>query len=85
MTYDPEIDTYICEHCSIVEPLTYDKLKEAAYSRGLVMKYHVAIRGNRYYIDYPTVTQPLTGYKTRVAALREGLIRWIKNDTPKIS
>lgn len=77
MKHDPEIDTFICKKLDIAEPLTYDKLKEAASSRGLVLQYQMAVRGPRFVITHDRDLKHY--YKTRTAAYREGLIRWILN------
>jgi hypothetical protein len=74
MKHDPEIDEFICKHCGIESPLSYDKLKEAASIRGLKLRHHMGVRGPQYVMDHP---DPTIFYKTRIAAYREGLIRWI--------
>jgi len=76
MKYDPEIDEFICEHCHIERPLTYDKLKKAASIRGLILEPRMEVRGIRFVVSHP---DPSQFYKTRTAAYREGLIRWILN------
>jgi hypothetical protein len=82
---DPELDEYICRYCEIEPPITYSKLKNAADARGLVLFSYNLKEGIRHVLDHD---DPIFPYKTKTAAYREGLIRWIitngkNNDTSR--
>jgi hypothetical protein len=74
MRIDPEIDDFLCQHLNIAKPMTFAKLKNAAISRDLPLQTYMTVKGVRYVLDHK---DPTDMYKTKTAAYREGLIRWV--------